>query len=228
VYYTIKNIQVGFDNCLTIESLILFKLKINITLVKKFKNYITTKLRQWYKANASSYTSQYALDNAIEKEYISLVKDLKSLGKYQSLFGVCKPLNPLSIINVEHALATPIKSLLQMVLGQRQLERKVNSSENRIRVLEEKLILSEMNSESLKNNLSKMIRVAEVVKKFQRRKMSDENSFMEMLSSFFDSWKFVHSFSGDGNNIFSNENNSLNKPIIEEVSDNERPSSNEV
>ena len=40
--------------------------------------------------------------------------------------------------------------------------------------------------------------------------------------------KFVHSFSGDGNNIFSNENNSLNKPIIEEVSDNERPSSNEV
>jgi len=115
--------------------------------------------------------------------------------KYQSLFGVCKPLNPLSIINVEHALATPIKSLLQMVLGQRQLERKVNSCENRIRVLEEKLILSEMNSESLKNNLSKMIRVAEVVKKFQRRKMSDKNSFMEMLSSFFDSWKFVHSFS---------------------------------
>jgi hypothetical protein len=53
----------------------------------EFKNYITTKLRQWYKANASSYTSQYALDNAIEKEYISLVKDLKSLGKYQSLFG---------------------------------------------------------------------------------------------------------------------------------------------
>ena len=59
----------------------------NAIEASEFKNYITKKLRAWYKDNAKSYTSQYALDNAIEKEYISLVKDLKSLNKYSSLFG---------------------------------------------------------------------------------------------------------------------------------------------
>ncbi len=59
----------------------------NAIEASEFKNYITKKLRAWYKDNAKLYTSQYALDNAIEKEYISIVKDLKSLNKYSSLFG---------------------------------------------------------------------------------------------------------------------------------------------
>lgn len=53
----------------------------------EFTNFVTYKLREWHKHNSSNFKNQYEYDKALEAEYTSIVKNLKSLGRYSSLFG---------------------------------------------------------------------------------------------------------------------------------------------
>jgi len=53
----------------------------------EFTNFVTFKLREWHKYNSGNFKNQYEYDKALEAEYSSIIKNLKSLNKYSSLFG---------------------------------------------------------------------------------------------------------------------------------------------
>ena len=53
----------------------------------EFTNYVTYTLRNWHKYNAGNFKNQYEYDKALEAEYSAIIKNVKSLGRYSSLFG---------------------------------------------------------------------------------------------------------------------------------------------
>ena len=53
----------------------------------EFTNYVTYTLRNWHKYNSSNFKNQYEYDKALEAEYSAIIKNVKSLNKYSSLFG---------------------------------------------------------------------------------------------------------------------------------------------
>lgn len=53
----------------------------------EFRTIMTRKLRAWYKDNAKNYTTQSALDDALEAYYNKTRDDLKKTGEFGSLFG---------------------------------------------------------------------------------------------------------------------------------------------
>ena len=52
-----------------------------------FTTYVTRKLRTWYKDNRANYKTQSDLDDAIEKKYMELVKNYRSVRENDTLFG---------------------------------------------------------------------------------------------------------------------------------------------
>jgi hypothetical protein len=52
-----------------------------------FTTYVTRKLRAWYRDNRVNYKTQSDLDDAIEKKYMELVKNYRSVRDNDSLFG---------------------------------------------------------------------------------------------------------------------------------------------
>ena len=52
-----------------------------------FTTYVTRKLRAWYRDNRVNYKTQSDLDDAIEKKYMELVKNYRSVRENDTLFG---------------------------------------------------------------------------------------------------------------------------------------------
>jgi hypothetical protein len=52
-----------------------------------FTTYVTRKLRAWYRDNRVNYKTQSDLDDAIEKKYMELVKNYRSVRDNDNLFG---------------------------------------------------------------------------------------------------------------------------------------------
>jgi len=134
------------------------------------------------------------------KDHPALIQMKTSLGiffepKHKTLLGAAAGLPHLGYINRELSLSVQLKAMLNAVLQMKQLRLEIQRTHHAARVMQQKVDTTEMRMEKMTNNLSKMIRVVEIVKKFQTRPLSDRKSFTDLLDNFLDSWKLIKNFS---------------------------------
>lgn len=134
------------------------------------------------------------------KDHPALIQLKTSLGiffepKHQTLLGAAAGLPHLGYINRELSLSVQLKSMLNAVLQMKQLRQEIQRTNTAARIMQQKVDATEMRMEKMTNNLSKMIRVVDIVKKFQTRPLSDRKSFTDLLDNFLDSWKLIKNFS---------------------------------
>lgn len=134
------------------------------------------------------------------KDHPALYQGKTSLGiffepKYKTLLGAAAGMPHLGYINRELSLSVQLKALLNTVLQVKRLQTEIINTNAVARMMQQKVDASEMRMEKLTANLSKMIRVVDIVKKFQTRPLSDRKAFIDLLDNFLESWKLIKNFS---------------------------------
>lgn len=114
--------------------------------------------------------------------------------KHKSMLGAATALPHLGYINRELSLSVQLKGMLNTILQIKNLRQEVVKTHQVARQMQQKMDSSDARMEKITTNLSKMIRVVDIVKKFQTRPLSDRKSFVELLDNFLDSWKLVKNF----------------------------------
>lgn len=115
--------------------------------------------------------------------------------KHKSLLGAATALPHLGYINRELSLSVQLKGMLNTILQIKNLREEVIKTHQAARAMQQKMDSSESRMDKITTNLAKMIRVVDIVKKFQTRPLSDRKSFTDLLDNFLDSWKLVKNFS---------------------------------
>lgn len=115
--------------------------------------------------------------------------------QHKSLLGAASHLNHIGYINSDLPMSTQLKAILTTAAEHRFLAERFFQQKQENKILQTKHDHLVVEVQLFKDNLAKMFRVAEVVKKFQKRKVSDKKGFMELVASFFESWKLIKGFS---------------------------------
>lgn len=134
------------------------------------------------------------------KDHPAFFQGRTSLGiffepKNKTLLGAAASLPHLGYINRELSLSIQLKAMLNNVLKVRQLQEEIMRTNLAARLMQQQVDTAELRMENLTTNLSKMIRVVEIVKKFQTRPLSDRKAFLDLIDNFLDSWKLIKNYS---------------------------------
>jgi hypothetical protein len=115
--------------------------------------------------------------------------------KHKSMLGAATSLPHLGYVNRELSLSVQLKGMLNTILHIKQLQQEIIKTNHAARLMQHKVDAVDSRMDSMTTNLSKMIRVVDIVKKFQTRPLSNRRAFTDLLDNFLDSWKLVRNFS---------------------------------